>query len=78
MADEKEGPFKVVQELSRDPRVPLRYRIVKVLKDGAPNFLQEVVPDAGTGETARTLCNLLNREQKRLEAERGNETPDAA
>lgn len=73
--DEKEGPYKVVSKLvsSRDP---LKYSIVKKHKNDV--FLQEVVPDAGEGSTARHICNLLNknwRENRDTEAD-GTGTTD--
>ena len=60
MADEKEGPYKVVSKFNPHPK-PLVYSIV-IQKRGS--FLQEVIPDAGTGETARQVCNLLNKNFK--------------
>lgn len=68
MADEKEGPYKVVQKLV-GYRESLQYAIVKQEKNDV--FLQELIPNVGTGETARIVCNLLNKEHKRrLEVER--------
>jgi hypothetical protein len=60
MADEQEGPYKVVSRYNPHPR-PLSYSIV-LQKRGS--FFQEVIPDAGTGETARQVCNLLNKSFK--------------
>lgn len=40
----------------------LKYSIVKQEKNDV--FLREIIPDAGSGETARTVCNLLNKNHK--------------
>lgn len=66
MGDEKEGPYKVVAKLT-GYRETTKYTIVEQQKHDV--FLREIVPDAGTGETARQLCNLLNKEQKVRDAE---------
>ena len=60
MADEKEGPYKVVGHLVGS-RERFRYSIVVEQKDG---FLKELVPDAGESQTARQLANLLNKNYK--------------
>ncbi|AWN03314.1 hypothetical protein PBI_CAMILLE_68 [Microbacterium phage Camille] len=67
MGDEKEGPFKVVQSIGT-PRGGFQYSIVKQSKTDV--FLQVVIPDAGLGETARTVCNLLNKNHRMLEENR--------
>lgn len=68
--DEKEGPYKLIRNIanSSDPFV---YSIAKQEKEGRP-FFQIVVPNAGTGETARLLCNLLNKNYK----EKADDEPD--
>jgi len=64
--DEKEGPFKVVGRLSQDPRVPTQYMIV--VQERNDLFLREIIPNAGTGETARQMCNLLNKDWREKRA----------
>lgn len=64
MGDEKEGPYKVVSKLVKYGE-SLRYSIVKQEKNDV--FLREIVPDAGEGSSARTICNLLNKDHKRRE-----------
>ena len=61
--DEIAGPYKVVSKLV-GAREPLKYSIVRQHRNDV--FLQEIVPDAGVGDTARQICNLLNREHKML------------
>lgn len=70
MADEKSGPYKVVSKLvsASDPH---KYSIVLQKAHGA--FFIEVIPDAGMAETARDICNLLN---KRYKETQGNDDPD--
>lgn len=62
MADEKEGPYKVVAKLvaARDPH---KYSIVVEQKQG---FYRELVPDAGEAQTARQLCNFLNKHHREV------------
>lgn len=62
MADEKEGPYKVVAKLvaARDPH---KYSIVVEQKQG---FFRELVPDAGEAQTARQLCNFLNKHHRQV------------
>ena len=62
MGDEKEGPYKVVAPALYDGRDKARYSIVK--KHGNEMFFREVVPDAGDAQTARHICNLLNKNWK--------------
>lgn len=66
MADEKDGPYKVIAHIRRESQrggVVDSYSIAMTQKTG---YLKEVVPDAGDGQTARHICNLLNREHKML------------
>ena len=62
MGDEKEGPYKVVAKLRRGGSVET-YSIAMEHKNG---YLKEVVPDAGEGQFARHICNLLNKQHKML------------
>lgn len=62
MADQKDGPYKVVGHLVGS-RERFRYSIVVEQKDG---FLKELVPDAGESQTARQLANLLNKNYKEV------------
>lgn len=69
MGDEKEGPYKVVSKLV-GPRETPKYSIV--MHKNHESFMTEVIPDAGTGPVARSVCNLLNKnhlEQKRKDEE---------
>lgn len=61
MGDEKTGPYKVVSKLT-GYRENMKYSIVKQEKNDV--FLREFIPDAGTGESARLACNLLNKHHK--------------
>jgi len=73
MGDEVEGPYSVVAKL-RDLREKPAYSIA-IQKKGA--FQQEVIPDAGSGETARQVCNLLNKNFKeRAESVYGSDWKD--
>lgn len=65
--DEMEGPYKVVGHL-HNARETGKYSIVMEQKGGIPYFT-EIIPDVGTSETARTVCNLLNKEHKRIQQE---------
>lgn len=56
MTDVK-GPYKVVAKLRRGGAVDT-YSIAVEQKNGS---LKEYVPDAGDGQTARHVANLLNR-----------------
>lgn len=67
MGDEKEGPYKVVQAIAKSHREGPRYSIV--MQGNHSAYLQEVVPDAGDGMMARTLCNLLNRHANRPQSD---------
>lgn len=58
MGDEEKGPFKVVAHLVKYGE-SLRYSIVKQERNDL--FLREMVPDAGDGDMARTVCRLLNK-----------------
>ena len=64
--DEKEGPYKVVGLLARDPRVAQRFMIV--IQEKNDRFERELIPDVGTGDTARLVCNLLNKEWRMRQA----------
>lgn len=66
MGDEKGGPYKVVSKMVSAREAP-HYSIVK--QSGTDAFLQETVPNAGNGETARTVCNLMNKDWKRKQEE---------
>lgn len=57
MSDVKEGPYKVLSKLV-SAREPYRYSIV--FQEKRDTFMSEIVPDAGLGETARLICNLMN------------------
>lgn len=71
MDDELEGPYKVVAPIgggvtmvidgvaTKSSQRPI-YRIVKEDR----RVLKEIVPDAGSAQTARNLCNLLNKQYK--------------
>lgn len=61
MGDEFEGPFKLLAKLRRGGVVE-SYSIARETKEGRGVTLKEIVPDAGEGQTARHICNLLNKE----------------
>jgi len=63
--DEKEGPFVLVRNIASSSS-GFTYSIAEKQKKpvGGFPFYQVVVPNAGTGETARQLCNLLNKAYK--------------
>lgn len=62
--DEKEGPYVLVRNITSSSTA-FTYSIAeKVKKQGPFPFYQLIVPNAGDGETARTLCNLLNKAYK--------------
>jgi hypothetical protein len=70
--DEKEGPYRLVRNIA-DSTSGFRYSIAVQEKDNRP-FFQTVIPDAGTGETARLICILLNKHHK----EKTDEEADTA
>lgn len=62
--DENDGPYKLVAKLRRGGSVE-SYSIAKETREGIVNktiYLREIVPDAGEGQNARHICNLLNKE----------------
>ncbi|QCG77572.1 hypothetical protein SEA_DIZZYRUDY_77 [Microbacterium phage DizzyRudy] len=62
--DENDGPYKLVAKLRRGGAVE-SYSIAKETREGIRNqtiYLREIVPDAGEGQNARHICNLLNKE----------------
>jgi hypothetical protein len=70
MADEQEGPYKVMMVGLPGYSTPAKFAIAVQKKHD--KFMVIYIPDVGTAETARKVCNLLNKEHK----ERG-ETDDA-
>lgn len=67
MSDVKKGPYKIVAKLRRGGAVE-SYSLCIEHKNG---YLKEIAPDVGDGQTARMICNLMNRQYK-------EETDDAA
>lgn len=63
--DENDGPYKLVAKLRRGGVVEA-YSIAKETREGIGRnptiYLKEIVPDAGEGQNARHICNLLNKE----------------
>lgn len=62
MGDQKEGPYKVVISLTYYPGNPT-FSIAVEQKGGA---LKTLVPDAGEAQTARQLCNFLNKHHREV------------
>jgi hypothetical protein len=65
--DEREGPYKVVQSLSTSHRDAPVYSIAYQRKSDV--FFSTIIPNVGNGDTARKVCNLLNKEAKRMTEE---------
>lgn len=73
MADEV-GPYKVVANLV-SPKDRFRYSIV-CQNQYKSSFFQEVIPDAGDSQTARKVCNLLNKNHREEEDRNAKEVGD--
>lgn len=72
MGDEKEGPYKVVATLSKDRLDATRYMIVEQHRNDV--FLRVLIPDSGSGETSRKVCNMLNKDWKEGRGAEGDGT----
>lgn len=78
MPDEKEGPYKVLMVGLPGYSTPAKFAIAKQQKQD--KYMVIHIPDVGSAETARTVCNLLNKDHLEKWGATDDQTdgPDAA